>query len=529
MKKSDIAKIMREHEPVFNLLKKGEPFGRLGKVFKTSNNYYFLDVGTGKIFCIEEVVYAILKKWTEENEFKRIFEIPFSVDQIKKGLEIIEDCVIEHSILKAPILNSSNIVGPQVDNLEYSLKNEMTSLTLEVTEECNLRCKYCIYHPSHPEFRGFGVRKMTMDTAVKAIDLLFASSDQSTERVIGFYGGEPLTNWKIIKDSIEYAQNKAKSTEKEIQFAITTNATLINRKIAEYLILKTNMYFTLSIDGPKAVHDRNRIFINGKGSFDRTLNGFKHLVDVCNEFGIDPVLRMGINVVVENTDYKKLFDSIQKFLDETAWIPKHINVHANYVDDGAVEAPYVLPQSELERKLLKRDLESANPMLAWSEGQEESGKDYFLKMEQDNQLVRIHNRLQLDKPVEFYGLNGCCVPGGRRLYVTVTGEFLPCEKVGDIPKLGNIDSGLNIDEINKYYIKDFINEVQKFCKNCWAVNLCGLCYVHCFDENGLRLEQRHEACMGERYNLTHYLTKYYEILESRGKEALKYLDEIEII
>ena len=106
-----------------------------------------------------------------------------------------------------------------------------TFVTLEVTEKCNLRCKYCIYHPSHPEYRAFGHENMKWDVAKKAIDFLKEHSQNAENRHIGFYGGEPLLNFELIERAVEYAK---KLFGEDMSFAITTNATLVNDKIAEY-------------------------------------------------------------------------------------------------------------------------------------------------------------------------------------------------------------------------------------------------------------------------------------------------------
>ena len=103
-------------------------------IFSTKQNTYLYDTGTSKIFLFERVA-DIVKK---ENLLKGI---------VKKGFYDIDRDYI-------------------VDKIEHKL----TQITLEVTQQCNLRCKYCIYGHNHLNFRDFESKEMTWDIAQKAIE-----------------------------------------------------------------------------------------------------------------------------------------------------------------------------------------------------------------------------------------------------------------------------------------------------------------------------------------------------------------------
>lgn len=135
--------------------------------------------------------------------------------------------------------------------------------------------------------------------------------------------------------------------------------------------------------------------------------------------------------------------------------------------------------------------------------------------------------LLTETPIQQYGMNGCCVPGQRRIYVTTKGEFLHCEKVGNIPCLGNVNEGFDKEKIKKLYVEDFIEEAKEYCKECWAVNLCTLCYVNCYDANGLHLSYRHNSCRNERKYLEDNLRRYHALMEANPSELEQY-NEMEI-
>ena len=147
------------------------------------------------------------------------------------------------------------------------------------------------YHPSHPEYRAFGHENMKWDVAKKAIDFLKEHSQNAENRHIGFYGGEPLLNFELIERAVEYAK---KLFGEDMSFAITTNATLVNDKIAEYFA-KNNFNIIISLDGPQEMHDVNRLMVNGTGSFEKTVMGAKKLFEAFHKEGKSS--KIGFNTV----------------------------------------------------------------------------------------------------------------------------------------------------------------------------------------------------------------------------------------
>lgn len=133
---------------------------------------------------------------------------------------------------------------------------------------------------------------MKLPVAFAAIDYRAEHSIKKDEVAISFYGGEPLLNFPLIKSCAEYAHQKLKN--KEVYFSITTNATLLTPKIANFLFSEKKFSIVVSIDGPKEIHDEFRRDIKGDGSFDRSLKGLKNLYIA---FGETFVGRVSLNVV----------------------------------------------------------------------------------------------------------------------------------------------------------------------------------------------------------------------------------------
>lgn len=150
----------------------------------------------------------------------------------------------------------------------------VNTLVLQVTEACNLDCLYCYRTLSKPLGRA---EAMSPDTAVKAVDFLFESCGQLEKLVLVFFGGEPLLNFDLLASTVSYAEAKAKNSGKQIDFAVTTNGSLLNEKIIDFLVTN-RVGVTVSLDGFREVHDLFRRFPGGKPSYDMILPKVKQLL-----------------------------------------------------------------------------------------------------------------------------------------------------------------------------------------------------------------------------------------------------------
>ena len=140
-----------------------------------------------------------------------------------------------------------------------------------VTNMCNLNCIYCQAHSNESRLDG----KMTIEAGRKAIEI--AMSSPSMGVTFEFQGGEPLLNFEVIKDMIEYSKSLNRNLNKEIEYTIVTNLTLINDEIIQYLV-ENNVGICTSLDGPPIVHNHNRPFRNQyKGSYEKVIEKIKYL------------------------------------------------------------------------------------------------------------------------------------------------------------------------------------------------------------------------------------------------------------
>ena len=157
---------------------------------------------------------------------------------------------------------------------DYKLKKanlfQGTSLHIVVpTLRCNQKCVYCHAASVPQDAKGYDMDK---ETASKVVD--FISQSPSKAITIEFQGGEPLLNFAIVQHIVEYAKNLNKTHKKDVRFTIVTNLTLMNQNILNYLI-KQEIGICTSFDGPKYVHDKNRKFLDGRGTYDEVVKWIK--------------------------------------------------------------------------------------------------------------------------------------------------------------------------------------------------------------------------------------------------------------
>src|SRR5262249_24509901 len=120
-------------------------------------------------------------------------------------------------------------------------------------------------------------RFMDEETAFRSVDFLLQRGEKLPRLTLTFFGGETLLNFKVVRATVEYARRRARAAGKTIDFSLTTNATLLTEEVIQFLT-ENHVGVTISIDGPKEMQDRFRVFNNGAGSYDIILPRIKELL-----------------------------------------------------------------------------------------------------------------------------------------------------------------------------------------------------------------------------------------------------------
>jgi uncharacterized protein len=156
----------------------------------------------------------------------------------------------------------------------------LTTMVLNVTNQCNLSCTYCYEYGEDKIVdteNGRQPKFMSEETARQSVDFMFRESGDNKVAHLTFFGGETLLNFPVLVKTVAYARQRAAELSKEVDFSLTTNATLLRPEIIEFLA-EERIGVTISIDGPRDMQDKFRVFHNGAGSYDVVAPRIKELL-----------------------------------------------------------------------------------------------------------------------------------------------------------------------------------------------------------------------------------------------------------
>lgn len=112
-------------------------------------------------------------------------------------------------------------------------------------------------------------------------------------------------------------------------------------------------------------------------------------------------------------------------------------------------------------------------------------------------------------------IEACCVPAVRKLYVHTDGELSICERIGSSPSVGTISTGVNKEVVLKKYIDDYLAASKPLCENCWAYNICPMCYSECYSQNGVNIKEKSSKCKNCRTYTYLMLGTFCTLMEER--------------
>lgn len=302
---------------------------------------------------------------------------------------------------------------------------------------------------------------MDWTTAQKAIDFLWEHSVDCTDINIGFYGGEPLLEFSLIKKAVFYSQKKFKG--KVLTFSITTNATLLTEEMIHFFAAN-NIYLMISLDGPKEINDSNRVFVNGQGTYDKVMEKIQLIKRIDENYAKKLKFSMVMNP--END-----FDCINSICIDSELINKW-NIIASIVDKDYDSETLNFS----EQYSYKYEYHKFLSVLAYFH---RISKDVVspitytaLKMTADDndKMYSTRGPMPQDAP------GGPCLPGQLRLFSDYTGNLYPCERVSEtspVMCIGNIDDGFDYNKITNLLNVGKITDSH--CKQCWSFKYCGMC------------------------------------------------------
>ena len=388
--------------------------------FKVDCDYYLYDTGSGSLHSCDEQTYLVVKG----EHLERV-----------SPLELAE---INRQLLE---LKQSGLLYSEEITSAPPKSGFVKALCLHICHDCNLRCGYCF--AGEGAYKGARL-KMDLKTAEAAVDFLINNSGDRRVLEIDFFGGEPLMNFEVLRETVIYAKEKAAAAGKEFLFTTTTNGLLLRGEIADFLNAEMENV-VLSLDGMPQTHDAVRKTISGGGSFFAVE---KNISEFVKKRGDKSYYVRG-TFTAKNPDFKK--DVI--FLADRGY--KQLSVE-----------PVVLPkQSELY--IDQAAIERINAEY------EELAKEYIDRIGTEGEFNLFHFNIDLEGGPCLQKRVSACGAGNEYFSVTPSGNIFPCHQFADNPDfcMGNIYDG-NLDIKLRDKFKNSSLFTRKGCETCFAKFLC---------------------------------------------------------
>lgn len=431
--------------------------------YKNNGLNIVLDIYSGAIHMVDDIVYDVIALY-ETTHLDQIVEKLSN----QYGRETLQEAIEEVEQLKDQgLLFTEDSYESHIPHF-VSRDTVVKALCLHIAHDCNLSCKYCF--AGEGEYHGHR-SMMSFEVGKKAIDFLIQHSGSRRNLEVDFFGGEPLMNFKVVKEIVEYAREQEQLHNKNFRFTMTTNGVLLNDEVQDYLN-KTMHNVVLSIDGRKEVHNAMRPSSNGKGSYDLVLPRFKQLAEARGQK--DYYVRG--TFTHHNLDFA---NDVMHLVDEGF---KQISVEPVVAPESQ---DYALKESDIPQLLEEYDRLALEMLKRYEAGQD---FNFFHFMVDLNQGPCVSKRLS------------GCGSGNEYMAVTPEGDLYPCHQFVGIDEflMGHVDTGITNTQKQESFRNCHVYTKDK-CRNCWAKFYCsGGCSANAFQFYGDLLEAYDLGCTLEK-------------------------------
>lgn len=409
-------------------------------IHRFENNGFFivLDVHSGAVHAVDELAYALLGHF----DGPLPESCPLHVLDAMSEKYAADD--IQETYGELLELQENGLLFSEDDYAQFAdrmVSSPLKAMCLHVSHDCNLRCKYC--------FAGQGIyggkpQVMSFDVAKAAIDFLIEKSDGRRHLELDFFGGEPLMNFDVVRQTVAYAREREKESGKEFRFTMTTNGVLLNEEIMDFLNAEMHNV-VLSLDGRPEVNDAMRPNAGGKGSYAGIVPKYQQFV----------AKRGDKDYYVRGTFTRNNLDFSQDVLHMVDLGFDQVSVEPVISDPSL---PYSLREEDLPTIFEEYDRLARIVLQRKLEGK---GFNFF------------HFMLDLDQgPCAIKRLRGCGC-GNEYCAVDPEGKVFPCHQFVGQPEwqMGNVLTGEYDLEQKARFARSNVYNKEK-CRECWAKFYC---------------------------------------------------------
>ena len=422
--------------------------------FESAGSKFLYLVPSGAIFSLDDIGREIIEAVGEEARAKEELIPILARRGYDSGAIELAFAELEHSDV---ISSSETVVSkPVIPQKAFPLQR----IVLNVTNTCNLACTYCYEYSEDKISKTENKPKyMAHQVAESAIDMLIRESEGRPAIHVTFFGGETLLNFGLMRSSVGYAKQKAAEAGKTVEFSLTTNATLLNEEIIDFFS-EHKIGVTVSIDGDRELHDRMRVFHDGRGSYDTIVPKIKALLarHRTNSIGARVTLSSGVSHV------RRIYE--------------HLTQEVGFRAVG------FSPATANPDRLYSIGPQKMNSILGGFEDLAWEYRDYAVSGRQhgftnaNDTLKDLHSGIS-----KAYA----CGAGLGLLGVGTSGDLSLCHRFVDSPvgKMGSVVDG-GIDHHARQEFLETHNLGSRYdCHTCWARPTCaGGCYHEAFIHYG---------------------------------------------
>jgi len=355
------------------------------------------------------------------------------------------------------------------DKIVQNSFNNTNHVVFEVTDRCNLKCVYCAFGDCYIGYDKRNHKKLDFNKAKILLDYYVPIWRRKNEHetqphvTISFYGGEPLMNIKVIRQIVSHCESFGFKKD-FFTYSMTTNGLLIN-KYRDYLIEK-DFRLTVSLDGDKE-NNSFRIKQNGENSFDDVIASMEQIKEFNSNY-FDKNISF-ISVIHKKNSMQECFHFIKNKFNK---LPSTGPIT---IDDIAPE------QKEFFDKYLRKDSDNF-----FSEEEIERLDDSELGQYDVYSFVRKNARHYFNHYNDVYKVakplpmtpTGTCIPFNRKVYLSVNGKILPCERIHVCHTMGRVSKTksvlLDFETIAKYF-NETVSVFKEHCENCYNRPTCEIC------------------------------------------------------
>ena len=372
------------------------------------------------------------------------------------GTEIESNELIEELAAARVILAGDPAIDPP-QNAPFVFP--LQTLVLNLTNQCNLSCQYCYEFGEDRVATPEGKPKfMDFETARASVDFLLEQSAGRRKIHITFFGGETLMNFPLLERVVGYANERAAADGRVIDYSLTTNATLLTPEIIDFLSAN-RIGVTVSMDGPKEMHDQLRVFANGRGSYDIVAPRVRALIQGHRTRPITARVTLTSGI----TDVLKIYRHLKHDLGfhEVGFAPVTTSPNRLYaIGDRGMDG--VLGQFQ----------QLAEEYLAYALRGELHG---FSNV--SDTLAELCQGVNKSHP---------CGAGLGLVGIGPSGDIAPCHRFvdSDTHALGHVSSGIDREKQSDFLRRGHIDSKYD-CHTCWARPLCaGGCHHEAYVRYG---------------------------------------------